>query len=130
MEVEPGERLGSIVLGVPVKWVEDRMENLQATAFARDYHMTGEIASMKDGRITALRCHVIADHGAFDACADPSKFPAMQTYYLDILCDRFTNHESVEIDPVTGPDRLHERVGILVQIKLFAILPHKTKYLI
>ena len=33
----------SIVLGVPVKWVEDRMENLQATAFARDYHMSGEI---------------------------------------------------------------------------------------
>src|SRR3546814_9436225 len=28
--------VGSIVLGVPVKWVEDRMENLSATAFARD----------------------------------------------------------------------------------------------
>ena len=37
--------VASIVLGVPVKWVEDRMENLQATAFARDYHMTGEIAA-------------------------------------------------------------------------------------
>jgi carbon-monoxide dehydrogenase large subunit len=33
--------VASIVLGVPVKWIEDRMENLQATAFARDYHMTG-----------------------------------------------------------------------------------------
>ena len=33
--------VGSIVLGLPVKWVEDRMENLSATAFARDYHMTG-----------------------------------------------------------------------------------------
>ena len=32
--------VGSIVLGRPVKWVEDRMENLSATAFARDYHMT------------------------------------------------------------------------------------------
>ena len=30
------------------------MENLQATAFARDYHMTGEIAATQDGRITAI----------------------------------------------------------------------------
>src|SRR5439155_22030587 len=30
--------VASIVLGVPIKWIEDRMENLQATAFARDYH--------------------------------------------------------------------------------------------
>jgi carbon-monoxide dehydrogenase large subunit len=68
--------VASIVLGVPVKWIEDRIENLTATAFARDYHMTGEIAATKDGRITGLKCHVIADHGAFDACADPTKFPA------------------------------------------------------
>jgi carbon-monoxide dehydrogenase large subunit len=68
--------VASIVLGVPVKWVEDRMENLSTTAFARDYHMTGEIAATKDGKIQALRCHVLADHGAFDSCADPTKFPA------------------------------------------------------
>ncbi|HVT51912.1 MAG TPA: aerobic carbon-monoxide dehydrogenase large subunit [Dongiaceae bacterium] len=68
--------VASIVLGVPVKWIEDRIENLTATAFARDYHMTGEIAATKDGRITGLKCHVVADHGAFDACADPTKFPA------------------------------------------------------
>jgi len=68
--------VGSIVLGVPIKWVEDRMENLMTTAFARDYHMKGEIAATRDGRITALRAQVTADHGAFDACADPTKFPA------------------------------------------------------
>jgi len=68
--------VGSIVLGRPVKWVEDRIENLSTTAFARDYHMTGELAATRDGRITGLRVHVLADHGAFDACADPSKFPA------------------------------------------------------
>jgi carbon-monoxide dehydrogenase large subunit len=68
--------VASIVLGVPVKWVEDRMENISTTAFARDYHMTGEIAADKEGHIKALRVNVLADHGAFDACADPSKFPA------------------------------------------------------
>jgi carbon-monoxide dehydrogenase large subunit len=68
--------VASIVTGVPVKWVEDRMDNLMATAFARDYWMKGRIAATKDGRITALDVHVTADHGAFDACADPTKFPA------------------------------------------------------
>ena len=68
--------VASIVTGKPVKWVEDRIENLTTTSFARDYHMTTEIAATKDGKVTALRVHVLADHGGFDACADPSKFPA------------------------------------------------------
>ncbi len=68
--------VASIVTGKPVKWVEDRIENLSTTAFARDYHMRGRIGATKDGRITALDCHVLADHGAFDACADPTKYPA------------------------------------------------------
>lgn len=66
----------SIVLGKPVKWVEDRVENISSTAFARDYHMDGEIAATADGRILGLKARVVADHGAFDACADPTKFPA------------------------------------------------------
>ena len=68
--------VASIVTGRPVKWVEDRMENLMATAFARDYWMKGRIAATKEGKITGLWCHTTADHGAFDACADPTKFPA------------------------------------------------------
>ena len=68
--------VASIVTGKPVKWVEDRIENLSTTSFARDYHMTAEIAADQDGKVTALRVHVLADHGAFDACADPTKWPA------------------------------------------------------
>ena len=68
--------VASIVTGVPVKWVEDRMENLSTTSFARDYHMTTEIAARSDGTVTGLKVHVLADHGGFDACADPSKWPA------------------------------------------------------
>jgi aerobic carbon-monoxide dehydrogenase large subunit len=67
--------VGSIVSGRPVKWVEDRSENLMSTSFARDYVMHGEICA-KDGKITGVRVDVIADHGAFDSTAQPSKFPA------------------------------------------------------
>jgi aerobic carbon-monoxide dehydrogenase large subunit len=68
--------VGSIVTGRPVKWVEDRSENLMSTAFARDYHMHGEIAASRDGRILGLRVDVLADHGAFNGTAQPTKFPA------------------------------------------------------
>src|SRR5258707_1263704 len=66
--------VASIVTGKPVKWVEDRIEKLTATSFARDYHITTEIAATKEGKVTGLPVHVLADHGAFDACEDPSKW--------------------------------------------------------
>ncbi len=68
--------VASIVLGRPVKWVESRTDNLSTTAFARDYHMTGELAADANGTITGLRVHVLADHGAFNAHAQPTKWPA------------------------------------------------------
>jgi carbon-monoxide dehydrogenase large subunit len=68
--------VASIVSGKPVKWVEDRSENLMSTGFARDYHMHGEIAANRDGKIVGLRVNVIADHGAFNASANPTKYPA------------------------------------------------------
>jgi carbon-monoxide dehydrogenase large subunit len=68
--------VGSIVTGKPVKWLEDRSENLMSTGFARDYHMRGEVAATRDGRIRAVRVTVIADHGAFNGTAQPTKYPA------------------------------------------------------
>src|SRR5690349_9570571 len=68
--------VGSIVTGKPVKWMEDRSENLMSTGFARDYVMKGGIAATKDGKILAIRVDVIADHGAFNATAQPTKYPA------------------------------------------------------
>src|SRR4051794_26084564 len=38
--------------------------------------MKGEIAATKDGKILAVRTNVLADHGAFNATAQPTKFPA------------------------------------------------------
>src|SRR5258707_187918 len=76
---------GSIVAGVPVKWVEDRSENLMSTGFARDYIMKSEICA-KDGKITGLRVDVIADHGAFDSTAQPTKFPAG---FFHIVCGSY-----------------------------------------
>ena len=68
--------VASIITGRPVKWMEDRSENLMSTSFARDFHMHGEMAATRDGKILAVRVKVLADHGAFNGTAQPSKYPA------------------------------------------------------
>jgi carbon-monoxide dehydrogenase large subunit len=68
--------VAALVIGKPVKWMEDRSENLVSTGFARDYIMQAEIASTKEGKILAVRTHVLADHGAFNGTAAPIKYPA------------------------------------------------------
>jgi carbon-monoxide dehydrogenase large subunit len=62
----------SLLIGRPVKWVEDRTGNLISTGFARDYHMRGELA-VKDGRMAGLRTSLLSDQGAFFADAQPTK---------------------------------------------------------
>jgi len=64
----------SLLLGHPVKWIEDRSENLISTGFARDFHMHGEMALKSDGTMLGLRTSLLADEGAFHADAQPSKF--------------------------------------------------------
>ena len=63
----------SLLLGHPVKWIEDRSENLISTGFARDFHMHGELALKNDGTMLGLRTSLLADEGAFHADAQPSK---------------------------------------------------------
>ena len=49
----------SVVTGKPVKWIEDRSENLQADSFARDYHISATLGSKKrqgDGAEAGHRC--------------------------------------------------------------------------
>jgi len=56
--------------------MEDRSENLMSTGFARDYHMNVSIASTREGKIQAVKVDVLADHGAFNGVAQPTKYPA------------------------------------------------------
>lgn len=68
--------VASIVTGVPVKWIESRIDNISTTGFARDYHGVGELAADKNGRIKGLRFTALADHGAFNSHVSATKLPA------------------------------------------------------
>jgi carbon-monoxide dehydrogenase large subunit len=61
---EPVVAYASILLGRPVKWIEERAENFQATGHSRDTRFEYDVAFRRDGRVTGLDIRTIADVGA------------------------------------------------------------------
>jgi len=62
----------SIKLGRPVKWIEERRENFQATIHGRGQIGEVEAAVKKDGTLLGLRYRVIADIGAYHQLFTPA----------------------------------------------------------
>lgn len=52
-------------LNRPVKWVEDRRENLLAMTQAREQVIDAEVALDAEGRVLALRAEIVCDSGAY-----------------------------------------------------------------
>lgn len=68
MHVFPEELIVSLLareLQQPVKWIEDRRENLMASMHARDHVLHAEIAARRDGTILALKVRDLCDAGAY-----------------------------------------------------------------
>src|SRR3989442_1244850 len=62
----------SMQLGKPVKWIESRRENMQATIHGRAQVGTVEMGCKNDGTITGLRYKVFADLGAYHQLLTPA----------------------------------------------------------
>jgi carbon-monoxide dehydrogenase large subunit len=95
----------SVQLGKPVKWIESRRENVQATIHGRAQVGTVEVGLKNDGTITGLRYTVIADLGAYHQLLTPAiptltglmlsgayKIPAIQMNVTGV----FTNKMSTD----------------------------------
>jgi aerobic carbon-monoxide dehydrogenase large subunit len=54
----------AIKLGRPVRWIEERTENLLAGGHAREMRLAFEAGYEKDGRVSALKVRLLADVGA------------------------------------------------------------------
>lgn len=59
--------LAAMLLGRPVKWIEDRREHFVATTQERDQYWDVEIAVDREARILGIRGNLIHDHGAYTA---------------------------------------------------------------
>ena len=57
----------AVRLGRPVKWVQDRMEHLQAAFHSRDTAVEAEAAAEADGRLAGLRASAVSDVGAYSS---------------------------------------------------------------
>jgi len=57
--------IAAMDLGRPVKWTEDRLENLQTTQQGRGMEADVEMALDADGRILGVRANILADLGAY-----------------------------------------------------------------
>jgi carbon-monoxide dehydrogenase large subunit len=58
--------------GTPVKWTEDRSENMVATVHGRDQIQDVELYARNDGTIVGLKVHVIANMGAYLQMLSPT----------------------------------------------------------
>jgi carbon-monoxide dehydrogenase large subunit len=54
----------AMLLGRPIKWIEDRFESFIATVLERLQYWDVEVAFSAEGRLLALRGHLYHDHGA------------------------------------------------------------------
>jgi 2-furoyl-CoA dehydrogenase large subunit len=64
--------LASRVLGVPVRWTEDRLEHLAASSAATGRSTTIEAGFMQDGELVALRYDAIEDVGGYLRAPEPA----------------------------------------------------------
>ncbi len=68
LNVYPEELLAtfaSMKTGLPVKWIEERDENLAVTVHGRDQTDYIEVAATKDGKVTGLKIYGISDLGSY-----------------------------------------------------------------
>jgi aerobic carbon-monoxide dehydrogenase large subunit len=63
-------------LGRPVKWIEDRRENLSASLHAKHQIVQAELALKKDGTILGLKGRFVSDVGAYSEYPWGSAFEA------------------------------------------------------
>lgn len=69
-------------LGQPVKWIEDRIENLVSATHARDEELEVAAAVSSDGRVLALDVKVVLDQGAYSLTLPPTTFTAQMRAIL------------------------------------------------
>jgi aerobic carbon-monoxide dehydrogenase large subunit len=103
--------------GRPVKWIETRTEHMVAAVAGRDQLQTATLAADRDGRMLALRVHLLQDCGAYLGLLTPSiahltviMVPgAYSLQHVDITLDEvFTNTTTTDAYRGAGrPEAAH-----------------------
>jgi aerobic carbon-monoxide dehydrogenase large subunit len=103
-------------LGVPLRWLEDRRENLTANANCREHHYVLTAYADASGRLLALDCEATVDAGAysaypFSACLEAGLIASILPGLYDIAHYRCRTYSVATNKPPILPYRGVARTG-------------------
>jgi len=110
-------------LGVPLKWIEDRRENLTANANCREHHYVLTAYADADGRLLALDCEATVDSGAysaypFSACLEAGQVGSILPGLYDFPHYRCRTYSVATNKPPILPYRGVARTGVCFALEV------------
>jgi carbon-monoxide dehydrogenase large subunit len=110
-------------LGVPLRWIEDRRENLTAGADCREHHYRLTAYADADGRLLALDCEATVDAGAysaypFSACLEAGQVGSILPGLYDFPHYRCRTYSSATNKPPILPYRGVARTGVCFALEV------------
>jgi aerobic carbon-monoxide dehydrogenase large subunit len=108
----------ALELGRPVKWIEDRSENLLASSHARDQVVRMRVAADGQGRLQAIDADVICDTGAYGVFPHGHILEALGTSSMIPGPYRLANYRMRARSVATnkGPEGAYRGVGLPVSV--------------
>ncbi len=110
-------------LGVPLRWVEDRRENLTAGANCREHHYRLTAYADAHGRLLALDCEATVDAGAysaypFSACLEGGQVGSLLPGLYDFPHYRCRTYSVATNKPPILPYRGVARTGVCFALEV------------
>ena len=110
-------------LGHPVKWLEDRRENLTASTNCREHHYTITVYGDAQGRLIAIDAEATVDAGAyssypFSACLEAAQVVSILPGLYDLKAYRCRTYAVATNKPPILPYRGVARSGVCTALEL------------
>ncbi|MFI4994152.1 MAG: xanthine dehydrogenase family protein molybdopterin-binding subunit [Hyphomicrobiales bacterium] len=110
-------------LGRPLRWLEDRRENLTAGADCREHHYVLTAYADRDGRLLALDCEATVDSGAysaypFSACLEAGQIGSILPGLYDFPHYRCRTYSVATNKPPILPYRGVARTGVCFALEV------------
>ena len=114
---------GARKLGRPLRWIEDRRENLTAGANCREHHYLLTAYADRDGRLLALDCEATVDAGAysaypFSACLEAGQIGSILPGVYDFPHYRCRTYSVATNKPPILPYRGVARTGVCFALEV------------
>ena len=122
--------LAAILVGRPVKWIEDRLEHFVATTQERDQYWDVEVAVDRDASLLGIRGTMVHDHGAYTARGVNLPYNSAENAPLGYELPAYRMNVKVALTnkvPVTPVRGAGHPQGVFVMERLLDRVAHELK---